>query len=453
MIALPFTLSKTGGAWRVSLLLLLYAVPAAVLLKNYIRWDSPVFLLGLLTLFITTGECTDRPGSLRYGIAAMLTGIITCFFPIKTLFFYFTAFSMFYIVERLRGHLNFLSLASLVLLSPLFSHFILQFGFTIRLYLTACAGFLLKFIVPDTLVSGNIITMNGVEYAVDPACMGLNMMVTSLISGVLLIALFQERRGKQLHITAIILSLLLIVTLNILCNLIRIMILTYYNILPGNTLHDITGLICFLVYVILPAGWLINRLTGKAAIPDKRQATVRGSYRAAILLQVLLFCTFLSVCIIMQRRPPAISFNYPVAPGEYSTTVLAEKGVFKMEHENALVYIKPIPNCYTGEHHPVFCWTGSGYTFTKIKLNETAGFRFYTAQLEKEKDLLYTAWWYDNGYRNTTEQWQWRWDMLKGNEPYALINITTATEQELEKEIHRFNQSVTLKELWNREQR
>ncbi len=453
MIALPFTRSKAGGVWSVSLLLLLYAIPAAVLLQNYIRWYSPAFLLGLFTLFMTSGERIGHPGSLRYGIAAILTGIITCFFPINTLFFYFTAFSIFYIMERSGGRLSFLSLVSLVLLSPLFSHFILQFGFTIRLHLTACAGFLLKLIVPDTLVSGNIIAMNGVEYAVDPACIGLNMMVTSLISGVLLIALFQKRHRKRLRITAIMLSLLLIVVLNILCNLIRILILTYYNILPENTLHDITGLICFLVYVILPAYWFINRVAGKATIPNKRQATAQGSYRTAILLHVLLVCTFLSVCIIMQRRPPAISLSQPVTAGGYSTTVLAEKGVLKMEHENALVYIKPIPNCYTGEHHPVFCWTGSGYTFAKIKLNGTSGFRFYTAQLEKEKDLLYTAWWYDNGYRNTTEQWQWRWDMLKGNEPYSLINITTATEQELEKEIRRFNQSVALKELWNGTQR
>lgn len=434
-------------------MLLLYAIPACISLNNYISWLAPFFLLGVFTCCLASMQYQQGVRSIRYGIVALLLGILVCFFPIKTFFFFFTTLCIFFIIESFWGRLPFASLVSLVLLSPLFSHFILQFGFTIRLYLTACAGSILKLLVEDTYVRGNIIVMNGAEYAVDPACMGLNMMVTSLISAVLLIVILQKKYHKQLSSVTLILLLSVVAVFNIACNLIRILILSYYNILPENLLHDLTGLLCFVVYVLLPAYWLINTIIKKAAAPTVKNLSGKWSRKGAFGLHVVLGVSFLFACFAMYQKPAPISFNEQTSANGYTNTIIQEKGVLKMEHENVLLYVKPIPNCYTGEHHPTFCWTGSGYTFSNIKLNEAYGHRFYTAQLEKEKEVLYTAWWYDNGYTNTTEQWQWRWDMLRGKESYALINITTATNEDLQTEVQRFIDVVDLKQLWTKTNR
>jgi len=447
---ITFPIQKTIlHRWPPALAMVVYLSAAFFSLESYLRWQSPVFYLGLFTIFLTCRETTTRQPSFHYGIAAIITGIITCMFPVKTLFFFFASFILFYVLESYRGKLTHLSLFALLLTSPLCSHFILQFGFTIRLHLTAIAGHMLKVMVPDTTVRGNIIIMNGSAYAVDPACMGLNMMVTSLITGILLITLRQQKldtRVRMLH-TCILLGC--IVLLNIICNLMRILVLSYYNILPENILHDIAGIVCFVVYLLLPVymltAWMVKKRTSRNSLvpPSKPRKTIYS------LLHITLFILFCTACYTLQKRPPAISFNPDAGINGYTTSVLPEKGVLKIEGDQSLIYIKPIPNCYAGEHHPVFCWTGSGYTFTKIKLQAKQTFRYYTAQLENEKDLLFTAWWYDNGYTYTTEQWQWRWEMLKGKHPYALINITTATEAELEKEIKRFKQTVNLKKLWN----
>ncbi len=431
-------------------LLILYISAGFFVLKNYLSWSSPAFLLGLITLIATVRIETIKVNSYRYAIAALITGVLTCFFPIKTLFFFFLSFSILYTIEYTKGRLPFLSLVALGILSPVCSHIILQFGFTIRLYLSAFAGVLLKLLEPGTIVAGNIITINGIEYAVDPACVGLNMMITSLITGVLLITILQKKSGKHPKWWQSITLLLSIIVLNIFCNLIRIMFLSYYNILPENILHDVAGLVCFLLYVLIPTYGLIVLSTQRWRYPEK---TVAGEKKTAPLagLHISLLFILGVTCMIFSKRPDIIVFNPTVVSPGYNHSILSEKGVLKLDNEKALVYIKPIATCYSGEHHPVFCWTGSGYTFEKVAHQQVNGLRFYTATLENEKDRLYTAWWYDNGYTNTTEQWQWRWDMLKGKGSYALINITAASEKELTEQVKYFTQSIELGQMWTKQ--
>ena len=62
---------------------------------------------------------------------------------------------------------------------------------------------------------------------------------------------------------------------------------------------------------------------------------------------------------------------------------------------------------------------------------------------------LYTAWWYSNGSKSTTEQWQWRWDMLKGATDYAVINLTSACRETLINEIKSLTSHQTLAPLFN----
>jgi len=60
----------------------------------------------------------------------------------------------------------------------------------------------------------------------------------------------------------------------------------------------------------------------------------------------------------------------------------------------------------------------------------------YKGELVKGNQHLYTSWWYDNGIRQTTEPLDWRWDWIHGAPPYSVVNLTAATPEQLDKELH-----------------
>ncbi|MBU0765830.1 MAG: hypothetical protein KJ607_13470, partial [Bacteroidetes bacterium] len=90
---------------------------------------------------------------------------------------------------------------------------------------------------------------------------------------------------------------------------------------------------------------------------------------------------------------------------------------------------------YGSDHNPSICWLGSGYSFENINTTTINGCEIYTATLEKEGSRLYTAWWFDNGEHKTIEQFSWRWNSLKGQAPYRLINVTCETGDKLLEEV------------------
>jgi exosortase N len=108
-----------------------------------------------------------------------------------------------------------------------------------------------------------------------------------------------------------------------------------------------------------------------------------------------------------------------------------EGGVTKMFNENILVYVKPIPEFFTGEHTPLICWKGSGYHFEGIKKSTINGREIYTGNLVKPGAKLFTAWWYENGSTSTIDQLNWRMRMLRGEKDFCLINVTAENESAL----------------------
>lgn len=77
----------------------------------------------------------------------------------------------------------------------------------------------------------------------------------------------------------------------------------------------------------------------------------------------------------------------------------------------------------------------SRYEFCLIREETVPGKEIYMGTLEKGNDILYTAWWFDNGKSKTVRQLEWRWKSLKGEGEFVLINISTTTEQELRSKI------------------
>jgi hypothetical protein len=59
-------------------------------------------------------------------------------------------------------------------------------------------------------------------------------------------------------------------------------------------------------------------------------------------------------------------------------------------------------------------------------------------------DKLYSAWWYDNGISHTTNQFEWRWNLVMGSDPYVLVNVTCSSKDKLSNEVRTIFQQQTL---------
>lgn len=428
-------LLSAGRFWPL-LIVSSYAITFLIGLQDYIVPSSIGFLLGIVALYSTATFNTAEKGGLRYFILTCLLFLLYICLPARTLLYLSLAGACLFLCETFYGRISFLPLIVLCVMSPLFDAGMNIFSFPVRLQLSAAAGSLMAFSGLPVSVQGNTILFNGNEFTVDPACMGLQMMVTSLLCGLILTGMYQKRAGKILGILPVTGLLLCIVLLNILSNLLRIICLVWLNILPGTAAHDLVGIICLGVYVIAPMLPLIqlsvNRFGKKITMHRKRY--ILRSAGLSFLLNILLAGMMLTGARISQTEDLNGKVLQHVATVPGYTQKALPGYVIKLENDSLLVYIKHIPSGYYSEHHPMMCWKGSGYSFYKVQETTlTDGRTIYTALLQQGNKQLYTAWWYDNGLVTTISQMEWRWDVLCGAHPYSLVNMTAATEQELKK--------------------
>jgi len=121
--------------------------------------------------------------------------------------------------------------------------------------------------------------------------------------------------------------------------------------------------------------------------------------------------------------------------------------ILQLNNRRSLVYIKPIPDFYYTDHLPAICWQGSGYVFLKIQEELINGSKVYTGILQQANEKLYTAWWYDNGSSRTLSQANWRWDMLRGAKKYSLVNVTSASREQLITEVQNIQRMAPFRRL------
>jgi exosortase N len=433
-IPVNIRLGRTG--W---LLLLIsgYGITSVAALKTYIQPFSVNFVLGIVSLFFTLAVKRESKQTWRFAVPALAFGLLYLFIPAKTVLFASMAMAVFFAVETFVGKINYLVTVTLILMSPIAEYATNLFSFPIRLMLTSVAGNILKLFRPETFVEGNIIITKASEFSVDPACMGLHMLIASLLAGVMLIAIFQRRLSRVLTFGGFILCMLAIFFLNILSNLIRILCLVQFNIGPDSIMHEIAGIVCMVVYVIVPAVFItrfVLRCFGKE-ITASGINNGNEVLKVHILQNVLLLGMVIGIAYHGRGRSvnDRISIPLKTLPG-YTTTRLQD-GVTKFENDSAFVYVKPIAGFYSSDHQPMICWSGSGYEFKKVRETKIAGRHMYDAVLRKQDDVLYTAWWYDNGDSSTISQFEWRWNSLKKGDRYFLVNVTAATPAALQEEI------------------
>jgi exosortase N len=429
---------QAGRCWPLAGLAC-YGIILLVVLGKYIIWAGPATILGVLALCMVTSFNSSEKGSLRFLIPAVMALVLYMLLPAKTLLYVAVLSGGLFMAETFFGRVNVLPVIVLGIMSPLFEYITNVFSFPIRLRLTEWAGSAIRLTGQEVSVQGNMITCNGNAFSVDPACMGLQMMVTALLCGMMLIGYYQRQQRNVLGLPYLLLLLSGFVLLNILSNLLRIIILVWLHIMPGTIMHDVIGMICLGLYVIAPAllltRWTVRRY-GHPLQLHRRRYVLRSAARLFLLNTLLPVC-MLTVGLIRQSSGPDDRIIQE-APGLAGFAVQPLPGnIIRLQNDSLLVYIKHIPASYYTEHHPMICWKGSGYNFYKVQETPVQGHIIYTALLQQQQDVLYTAWWYDNGLVVTNSQLQWRWDVLFGAHPYSLVNVTATTEEALKVAVQR----------------
>lgn len=447
MIAAATYLAKNKLPKKFFLLIAGYFALAVFTSHHYLQPGSLSFIAGMMSL-ILLAEKQNRIASARYAIVALVFVILTLLAPVKTLMYFSLGFALFYLFEGLQYRLGFPAVVSLFLITPVSEYAANVFSFPIRLKLSSWVANILSGFSTGSHADGNIIVHSGREFSVDPECMGLNMLVASLLVGLMAIGYYQQKMKKQLsplHVSALLLTVAL---LNVLSNLTRMITLVIFSISPGDIMHEITGLLCLLLYVFLPVAALSKFTMGRFGKPvPKPEKNISG--RVHWTKQFLVLTAVAGAAVYIYQADSYQRFenlNQKKISG-YKLSV-TQPGIVKLEDSRALLYVKFVRGFYDSDHNPTICWKGSGYDFTNVQQREFAGLVLNSAILKKGKDELYTAWWYSNGKDHTVNPFSWRYNAVKTGTSYAVVNVTAATEKDLEKALDAVIKKHSLQELF-----
>lgn len=437
MITLSLTGQQKNQAWLIAMIAVLYALSGIYLLRDYIPWTSVNFIIGMISLPLIAGRAKGAR-SVRFGWMSIIFSLISFVIPVQTAYYMAICCALLFIAEQLYGKRNILVFFTVVLMSPVMQYFAHVFSFPIRLWLTRVAGSILTNAGFEATVSGNMISAGSGDFAVDPACMGLNMLITSLLCGLLMLAVYQRQAKKELYAYWIILLMVFLLGLNIAANLMRILLLVWFRLLPENPMHGISGIICLIAYVLIPASIITRWLIKKKGRMRSQPLNPGAGYVTHIhSLHLLIFPCLLVAGLKLLHKPVTVANSIWPATTGYTVSRYDDE-ITKLENTAAMIYLKPTRGFIYTDHNPLLCWTGCGYGFNKVEEQQWNGVPVFTGVLNKGNETLYTAWWYDNGHTRTTSQVEWRWLMIKGSPSFTIVNITAADKATLMKEVQRF---------------
>jgi exosortase N len=416
---------------------------AVVCLRTFLAHQLFHLLLGLLAIPFVM-QTRPEKGTYRFAAVALMMMALSCFLPVYTLVYFALLSILLYLVECHFGRVNFPTIVVVILTTPIATYLANTFSFPIRLWLTSVCGRIFRAAGIAVETAGNTLMYEGADYTVDPACMGLNMLIASLIIGLLLWGYHQKRHHRELPAWLVCVYLLWILALSIFSNLVRMMLLVFFHIFPGVALHDAVGILCLLAQVVLPA-WLTCRVVFASPKTSSCAPVVAiNKMRFATWLQVVC-CVLLWMSALRVVKHNADQTSPVPAPSFAGyTTTRHSREVIKLENDTALIYIKRIRWFCDTEHSPMICWSGSGYRMTQVREVALSGMTVYTGILQRGTDRLYTAWWYSNGLSATHRQLKWRRDMLVGAPAYVLLNVTTASRASLETEIDKIDKASSV---------
>lgn len=389
--------------------------------------------------------------SFRYGVLLLVLSALSLWLPVRTLHFGILTVGVLFLVEAFIGKTTVLPLLWLGVLSPFFRYASTVFSFPIRLQLSAWAGSILSACGLPVEVLGNVVRLGDTEFAVDVACMGLQMTEMALLLALFLVAYYERALQQRLNIgwLAVIVGSTLV--LNTMSNLLRILVLIVFHVLPENPMHDVVGLVCLVVYVMLPLVFVIRwlyRTHGKSVeiVSLETPKPHRWPHRLATGVALLALGIVFTQLIFHQTPKRNFSESGVLQLSGFSKRV-ASDGIVQLTSPEMLVYVKPIAAFYVAEHSPLICWRGSGYRFTRVEKQTIKGTEIYTGILQKGSDRIYSAWWFDNGTHRTTDQWDWRWRMLRGEKGFCLVNVNVNRKEDLEGAVNQIFQQKTIQTI------
>jgi len=316
-------------------------------------------------------------------------------------------------------------------------------SFPIRLKLSEWAGQVLRWVNMDIQVKGNILILDGNTFSVDPACIGLNMVITSLVLGIVILAFFEKKYQGFLSFWKIIAFLGSILAFAIVSNFIRLLTLIIFHILPENPMHDVVGILSLGIYVLLPFYFLVKFIFAKKAVPNssltqteipfknkiEEISIFKNKHNLLIVSALYLLMLFNGRQFLHEPIDNIAAINNIHLDGFQRE--ITPNGVLKLQNETALIYIKAPVHFFQGSHDPRFCWQGSGYIFSEVQKEKIADKFVYTGSIGKGKDKLYTAWWFENSSTTTLDEWEWRWQTLRGADGFYMINVSSDNQEVL----------------------
>lgn len=426
---LPHWWSVTKTQFTIAVLIVLAGAAAAFPI-SYLSGSN--FLIGLILFpFILIAEGKARYNFIYIGVS-VLFAIAAFAYNVRMFYFLSVSFAVIALTEIFCGRVNPIIVFLIAAMSPVFNQVAGILGFPIRLTLSEVAGTMLQRGGLDVSVEGNVLSIGGSTFAVDDACMGLNMLAIALLLSLFLLATEFKRTGRSLSFIYVLGYFMVVFVLNVLTNLFRIVVLVLFRIGPDDPMHEIVGITALVFYCIVPMYYIAKLLVRKKA--QTTYAIKPATLPKRNLAIVIFFCVSLA----------GVGFSInPIREGFTSDSVYVSgmeaismaDGMSKFSSEQYLIYVKPIPEFFSGEHTPMFCWKGSGYEFEKISTSSIGGYSVYSGVLQKGQERLHTAWWYTNGEVNTIDQFKWRLTSLKTGRPFYLVNVTAADHNQLTEKV------------------
>jgi len=419
------------GEKKVLALSVVALILASALVFDFRYLSTTNFLVGLMLLPFAMTPIGARRNNWTMMVLVLLFSALAYTFHVRAFYYFSVMFFLIWIMELTLGRLSPVVFFLIVFMSPVFVQVVTILGFPIRLALTSISGQLLHAIGLDVQVAGNVIVLGNDSFAVEEACMGLHMLAFSMLMAVFILAFHMRTRKLSVNLLPMAGYFLMAFCLNLGTNITRILILVFFRIGSTDPMHEIVGMVCLVVYVMVPlhlTSGLFLRRFGKPVSPvDSGVPLTRIS-----VAMVLAMCVVHLVVAwrVSEARSEEVSQFINVQFDGHPGEPLVD-GIRKFTERDVLVYVKPIPEFFSGEHTPLMCWKGTGYAFSKIENKEVAGLQLYIGTLQKDASTLYTAWWYDNGHVKTIVQSDWRFRMMKGESRFALVNVTSSSQQRL----------------------
>lgn len=376
--------------------------------------DSDFFgIFFSIILFLVGGRKTNfKVNYLLIGIILILEFVA---YRLHTKSLHFLAIAMFIclIYYGFTKKFSFIAFICILLFSTVFNKFFEHLTAEIKQALCENVYLLLKNFIKIDKIEGVNFYINGAKISIDTACMGLSMFKTGLLTGAILLTLEERKQKLYFSIFQIIIFSVVVILLNIISNYFRIITLILLNCTEENVLHHTIGLLCFLLYQVVPMLILIRYFKPKKQEIDNESFKIKS-------LQILSVLAILVItsCELKNSQNHNLLENinpkYNLKQGKWVT-----EEVFKIETPGKLIYIK------TAVHKPLICWTGSGYKITESREIMLNGEKIWFNSMEKNNLKYKSLWWYECGDKKYTSFIQVMFLKLLYNEPIRLINETS----------------------------